>query len=467
MKIVFIDPPGDVSGFNTGLSYLAAVLKRKNHDVSVVDFNNRMKDQDDRLDEIKSIKPDIIGISVKTSTIKAAGDIAESLKGDSVRIVAGGPGVTCARERFLEENPVYSDCFIGETERSFVSYIENNNADMSIPGLCRRKQESVVCSESELIEDLDSLPNPDYSVFDTIDLLSNQYPLVTSRGCPYDCTYCSVNKVSGRKWRKRDPQNVIDELIEAKKKYSIKRFNIADDNFTMDVNRAKKICRLLIEKKLDLSWGCINGIRADRVDNELLQLMHKAGCDVIWFGVESLDKNVFDLINKGENLDVMLNAIKMAKEAGLSVGGFFIAGLPGSTYQKDTETLKKAQTLGFDEMLWSLCTPYPYTGLWDWAHKNARFISDYQHTSFFKSPKPVIETDDYSASERLRMFYEGNLGGYSYSCFFPKKISFSDIIRFIFYLIRYNPLRIHLHLKKILFGRYHRKYIKEFIKRFF
>ena len=120
-----------------------------------------------------------------------------------------------------------------------------------------------------------------------------------------------------------------------------------------------------------------------------------------------------------------------------------------------------------DEMLWSLTTPYPHTELWEWAHQHAATIGDYRTTSFFKAPRAVIETPEYPAAQRLRMFYTGNLRGNSYSCFFPKQIHLSHFIRFLYYIARYDAFHLPQHITRILFGRYHRRHIKEFFKRVF
>lgn len=454
MKIALIDPPGDVSGFNAGLGYLAAALKAAGHEVRVTDFNNDPTRERSRLNGILAWGPEVAGFSLKTNTNKAAMEIAALFDRKRTKLVAGGPGVTCEKENFLRDYPVYDSCFTGEAEETFPAELEE---------LAKGKRADF--GGHRLAGDLDALAFPDYSVFDTAPLIRKRYPLVTSRGCPYDCVYCSVNKISGRQWRKRSPENVVKELSLAKDKYGIERFDVADDNFTMDIGRAKEICRLLISHRLGLSWGCINGIRADRTDEELLALMKEAGCDVVWFGIESMNEELFDGIKKGEKLEAVRKAVGYARKAGIQTCGFFIAGLPGSTYEKDMKSLENARGLGLDESLWSLCTPYPHTELWDWAGKNAKWLTDFRQTSFFKRPRAVIETPDYGAADRVRMFYKGNLGGYSYSCFFPKRIGAADLLNFAACVLRYDFFRAPAHAWKILFGKYHRKHLKEAFKR--
>jgi radical SAM superfamily enzyme YgiQ (UPF0313 family) len=452
MKIAFIDPQGSVSGFNTGIAYLAAILKKDGHQVRVVDFNNDPKRVAERIASIFSFAPQVVGFSVKAGTVAAADRLAGHFRHKGIRVIIGGPGITCAEEKALAAGYPYDAFFFGESEDS-------------LPRYARHCSEKYVYGTACPAGELDALPFPDYSVFDTVHLIRDSYPLVTSRGCPYGCTYCSVRKFSGILWRGRCADSVVEELAMAKTELGIRHFNIADDNFTFDTSRAKEICRRLIRMRPGLTWGCTNGIRADRVDEELLRLMKEAGCKVVWFGIESLDEELFTSIDKGEKLSDVTLAVRLAQKAGLYTCGFFIAGLPGSTYERDSLTLRKMRSLGLHEALWSMATPYPHTKFWDWAVAHARWLGDYRRVSFYKLPTSIIETPEYPARLRLKMFYRGNLAGYSYSCFFPRTIRARDILRFLYYVLRYDPLHAFVHAGKILFGRYHRTYIREFFKR--
>jgi len=473
MKIALIDPGGEVAGFNAGLGYLAAVLLQNNHSVCVIDFNNDWSDRNKRLESLSQWQPHVVGFSLKTHTLTNADNILRQLKSKfpaSVKFFAGGPAVTCEGEAFLEQHPLYDACVAGEAEQRTAHIVDDlagNMTNVAIAGYWKRTNKASVHLEIPLIPQLDTLSFPEYSTFDTVDLLKNKYPLVTSRGCPYECVYCAVNKISGYAWRSRSAENVVAELVEAKQRYAITGFEVADDNFTMDIVRAKRMCRLLIEKKLHLEWRCINGIRADRIDKELLTLMKSAGCTTVWFGVESLDETVFAGIKKGESISVVIQAVIWAHAAGLRVGGFFIAGLPASTYAIDRQTLKKAQQLPFDEMLWSLATPYPQTRLWELVQERGGILQNYQKVSFFKNPQAVFDTPEYPAVQRLAMVYRGNIKGFSYSCFFSQRITFGQIIAFVRKLLWYDGLRLWVHLYKIFAGTYHRAYVKEALRRIF
>lgn len=151
-----------------------------------------------------------------------------------------------------------------------------------------RKDNKIIVNKGlELLKNLDDLPPPNFDYFDTVKGKIDQYPLITSRGCPYSCSYCCVPKIVGKKWRVRSPKKIIEELKHAKLKYGSKRFAILDDNFTLDIKRAKEFCKHLIDEKLDMGWECQSGIRCDRVDEELFKMMKKAGCDAVTLGIES------------------------------------------------------------------------------------------------------------------------------------------------------------------------------------
>lgn len=450
MKILFIDPPGTVPGLNTGLGYLTAVLKGKGHTVKVIDFNNR-KEPQQRIEEVSDY--DMVGLSIKTNTLYSAISIAEECRKikPGITVVAGGPGVTVEGSLFLKDKPVFDYAFVGEAETGIVEFIDSMEGKKTIEGVagvCYRRGERIIENPGCVINDLDNILYPDYSDFDALDRVNEPYPLITSRGCPYNCTYCSVKIVSGKKFRARSPENVINELINAKKLYHIKEFVIADDTFTQKVERAKDICKGLLEKDFIIPWHCYNGIRADKVDRELLQLMKQSGCEDIWFGIESLVPEVFDKIEKGEKVEKIVEAVNLAKEAGIRVSGFFIVGLPGSDYSKDMETVKKAKGLGLYQTHWSLAMPMPKTALWDWVMQNGRVLRDYRSVSFFVASKCVFETADYPESERMKMYYKANLAFFNYNDISSDKRLLVRGLKILCIVLKYDPLRFPLHLVK-------------------
>ena len=183
----------------------------------------------------------------------------------------------------------------------------------------------------------DNYPFPDFSLFDSLDVFVSNwqkdvwpYGILTSVGCPFQCTYCAARN---RGWRPRSPENCAEELRQAKKKYGITSFEILDDAFNIDKRRVLKFCKLV--KPLNLRWICANGLRADLFDEEQAKAMSQAGCSSVSFGIEAVDNKVLKKVNKGETLEQIEKAVKIANFYFKKVNGFFIIGLPGSSYKKD------------------------------------------------------------------------------------------------------------------------------------
>ncbi len=410
MKIVLVDPRGYSDCLNTGLGYISAVLK--GHEVSVIDLNNKKGDDDKRITAAKDA--DLVGFSIKSATMKNAISTAEKIRkfNKKALFVAGGPHVAIDGYDFLKKNSIFDICVTGEGEEA-IKEITDGNKTEKISGIIFRKGKKVIANKKRgWIKDLDKLTFPNYDPFDSVSGKIDTYPIITSRGCPYNCTYCSVGDVIGKRWRARSPANILKELFHAKDYYQSTKFKILDDDFTLDMNRAKRLCQMMIAEKLGMEWSCPNGIRADKLDAELLELMKKAGCFSISLGIESLAPDVFENINKGEKIDDIKNAVINAKKAGIKVEGFFIIGLPGSTYEKDKQSIKEAKKLRLNSSSWGILVPYPGTKAWEWVanNKDARMLKDWRdgfHLGI--NPEPVFETKDYTASERLKAYYLANM----------------------------------------------------------
>ncbi len=415
MNVIFIDPKGVWDGLNNGLAYVAACI-RGGCDVSVIDFVNRSGDAEKRMGDIKNAG--IVGISVKSFTLTesvAMANIARALN-PNARIIAGGPHVIVDGLNFMKENPAFDMAVAGEAEMTFKEIVAGRNVEQ-ISGIIYRDGNELKQNPMRgWIEGLDALPFPVYDDFDSVNVNGKirqieNWPLVTSRGCPYTCVYCNVPNVIGRKFRARSAKNIIAELRYAKEKYMSREFKVLDDNFTLQMDRSKEICRLIIEEKLGMKWACPNGIRADRLDEELCELMKEAGCYSISVGVESGDADVFAGLKKGEKLGDIERGIMLAQAAGVKVHGFFIIGLPGSTYEKDMASIEFAKKLGISAS-WGILVPYPGTDVWERikSDKNARILRDWKEGFHIGArPKPVFETVGYTAEERVKAYYRANM----------------------------------------------------------
>jgi radical SAM superfamily enzyme YgiQ (UPF0313 family) len=189
--------------------------------------------------------------------------------------------------------------------------------------------------------------------------------IVTSRGCPYECTFCAAPKFCDRKIRFRTPENVATEIEFLIKNYKVKEIHFEDDNFTFNVDNVKKLCRLLIEKNIKINWACPNGIRADNISPELIQVMKESGCYYLAYGVESTNPRILENIKKRESLETIARAIDMTEKAGISAQGFFIFGLPGETVATIEKNISFALRSKLSRAQFIILDILPGSELWD------------------------------------------------------------------------------------------------------
>ena len=410
-RILLIDPPGFQKGLNVGLAYLAGSLKKNNFlNVDVLDLNNVFPDvsSEKLIQLLKKRDYDLIGYSIKTPTYNATVELSRLTKKHFPKAVhvAGGPHITLNYNEFLNENEQFDYVVVGEGENGFVELCKmlNSCKKYEINGVIGRTTVYKYMKEN-FVNNLDKLPYPELEVFRGYDFTNFEYPLVTSRGCPYKCTYCSVGLISGKRMRFRDITRVIEELRWAKKELHISRFNIIDDNFTLDVKRAKHFCDILVNEKLGLEWVCGNGIRADRVDVELAEKMKRAGCQLVCVGVENADPRVFNNIKKGESLEDIKRGIGILKDVGIEVVGFFIIGLPGDCRKSSEMALGFIKKSRLDSARFGILLPYPKTEVYDWLVKNGTFLKDYKEGIHFSdSLSSVFETSVFSAKEMVETY---------------------------------------------------------------
>ena len=420
-RVTLIDSLGWQDGlFNLGLAYLSSSLKLAGHQVQVLDLNNNFQTPEQVVDVVGGQAPDYVGFSVKSATFANGVDLHKRLTEQypNITFIYGGPHITLSETNILDEVP--SAFFIrGDAEftlPNFVGRHSNGETDFTdIDGIMYRNAEGeAIAVPIQFHTQIDDLPLPDFTTFDTFASFKT-YPLLTSRGCPYKCTYCSVPAISGSRWVYRSAPSIMKELDHVLNVLKMDNVVVVDDNFTLHKKRAESICQAIIDSGYKFNWSCGNGIRADRIWPDLAALMYEAGCVEVAFGIESLQADVFDQLQKGEEVKHIRHGIEVVQEARLNVTGFFMIGLPGSTYLKDLKTLALARKLKLNNYYFGLTVPYPGTEMWNWAQENARFLVPWQNSYHISEVfrdgmerlklEPVFDTPEYPAEQRKKMFH--------------------------------------------------------------
>ncbi len=368
-----------------GVAYLAAALEKAHWNVKVVDLTFTMEqhlDLPQLQHTILRLHPDIVGLSSFTSTISSIYQIANAIKHarPEVSLVLGGPHATALPYRTLQECPELDAVIVGEGEQSFPQYVEAWVARESpqqlaaIPGIMINDGHQIRGNPTPVyVSNLDSLPLPARHLFnrkqyaDCSHYFDAKNPpvtsMITSRGCPHACLYCArVN--SGHRFRTRSPENILRELLELRND-GYREIQIVDDDFTEDRDRVLKLCQLIRQQKLDLSFNLLGGLRVDKVDEELLAHMYDAGCYMIHFGAESGDDAVLQYNRKGVTANQIIEAVRLAKKVGYTVIIYIIIGLPGSSLTSEKQTLTMINQCAPDGTRASICTPYPGSPLWE------------------------------------------------------------------------------------------------------
>ncbi|OGR42321.1 MAG: hypothetical protein A2X35_01045 [Elusimicrobia bacterium GWA2_61_42] len=318
--------------------------------------------------ELRDFKPAFAGITFVTPLYGIMKEIARLLKEfDPAIVVVGGGAHASAMPAETLESTQLDIVVVGEGDFTLSRIIKGEDlAAMEGIGY-KTGGRSVVNKGRHFIENMDSLPLPAWDLYDLSRYVSPGFMakrnpagwLETSRGCPFECCYCNKS-VFGRAFRSKSPERVVEE-IRHMLSCGFKEIHVVDDMFTTDVDRVKRICRGIIAAKLSFPWATVTGIRVDRGDQEMFDLMARAGCYRVYFGIESGDQEILDGIGKKISPAQVRSAVAMAKKAGLETCGFFMFGLPGETEETMQKTISLALELDLDWAKASIMVPLPET----------------------------------------------------------------------------------------------------------
>jgi anaerobic magnesium-protoporphyrin IX monomethyl ester cyclase len=400
MKILLVNPPeASQNGFSNppiGLAYLASTLEKNHFQVRIAD--GFLLGKEGVKDAINQFDPQIVGITCYTPGRLEAINIANVAKSLNRKIITviGGAHATIMWKQILENYDFIDICVIGEGEQTLLEIAQGLPIE-NIAGIAYKKNNAVIKNKPrEYIINLDDIPFPAWHLLDL-----NKYPIqdrkvvngidlskelrisvIFTRGCIGNCSFCSTWWI-WKNHRVRSAKNMVDELELLHTKYKIKHFVFADDEFSEDIKSTKELCKEIINRKLNIVWFATS--RVDRVDKELLELMHQAGCYEISFGIESGSQKILDIIGKKTTVEQGKRAIYETLNAGIIPYPLLIVGNVGETKQTINETIDFLNEFDIKEFghvggLWVL----PGTKLYQ-NFKKEGFIDD----SYWLTDKPT------------------------------------------------------------------------------
>jgi radical SAM superfamily enzyme YgiQ (UPF0313 family) len=396
-NIVFIEPKSPERHVfsrwklpRLGMVVLATRLKQAGYEVKVFVEDVAPVDYE------AFFSADLVGISTITSTAPRAYEFARAARRAGIPVVMGGPHVT-----FLPDEALQSCDYVfrGEADDAIVDLvrcIESGRGVETFPSLSYRAGDTVVHNPtSPVCPDVDSLPAPDLSLiqgFDRGAKAAKVLPIQTSRGCPFDCTFCSVTKMFGRAYRFRSTENVMSELRAMRNRYVF----FYDDNFTANRERAKELCRAMIREDLGLRWSA--QIRCDAAsDPELLDLMARAGCYYVYVGFESVSPAVLKHYDKRQSVEQMESAIRELHRRHIRIHGMFIFGGDLDTRETLRETVRFARSRHIESAQFMILVPLPGTPVFDEMDREGRLLS--HDWSLYDAHHVVFEPKNMSAFE--------------------------------------------------------------------
>ena len=355
MRVLLINPSYPFEEFPrllVTLPYLASALRSEGHEVEILDLLLARTTPDKIERRMERFRPQAVGITSVTLNHHIAESIAEVVRkcDEQVPIVMGGPHVSFEIEGSFQRLPALDYIAIGEGEHTLRELVRSLEGRMDVrdvrglAGIDRSTGRAWKNAPRPLEDDLDTLPNPARDLVPLARYLAfdSHASVVTSRGCPYECIFCSAPAWTGRKVRYRDPVKCVDE-IEDLARLGFTEITIEDDLFTLYRKHFLAVCGEMIDRNTGIRWNAFS--RVDTITPEIVGTMAKAGCQAICFGVESGDQEVLDLIKKNSSLAKVKEAMRMTKDVGICALASFIVGLPGETEETLRKTVEFAEEL--------------------------------------------------------------------------------------------------------------------------
>ncbi|MFQ6080472.1 MAG: B12-binding domain-containing radical SAM protein [Candidatus Bathyarchaeia archaeon] len=421
-----------------GLAYIASYLESMGTHVDIIDslglgwrkmvpegsFIRVGLGDDEFLAKLKGVQPDVVGITCmftpQANCMNTVAKLVKSIDRD-IPVVVGGAHPSSQPLECLENENI-DVVVVGEGEVTMAELVEHYRGNKGIDGIkgiyFRKHGEVRYTGRRKLIRDLDALPYPAYHLLPMEEYfvagrhgfsergipIDRWASMITSRGCPFQCCFCSVHCIYGRSWRARSPEKVIEEIEFLIDKYRIKHIFFEDDNLTLDIKRAEKIFDLMIERKLDITWETPNGVRADTLSRPLLRKMKESGCIMLIIGVENGNQQFLnEVIKKRLDLKKVEENARIISEEGIPCIAFYIIGIVGENKQIVNDTIKFARRLARIGIVprFGIATPHPNTELYDIAKQKGYLLKERMEPQEWAVNLPIISTEDFTPKDLI------------------------------------------------------------------
>lgn len=386
-----------------GLLSLGAQAARAGHQVKV--FNLSAFDWPRVEDIVRELNADVYGMSCWTANRRGVRLVAEAIRKAHPRahIVVGGPHATPLASELLQHYGAVDTVAVGESEDTFLELLERLQAGLPPLGLAgswyREHGEIKAGPERPSIADLDRLASP-HDYFGT-------HIVMTSRGCPWQCTFCGAETTWGRGFRGRSVPKVLDDLSHALERLPVKMLQIKDDTFTANRKRALEICNGIIERELNFVWSC--DTRVDVLSDELLRAMRLAGCQRLSLGVESGSAQILKNINKKITVEQILRSTALAKSYGIQVRYYMMLGNRGETLETFHETLAFLERAQPHQYIFSCLSIYPGTLDFQDAESSGGLSREVYFREDFQELKTPFDADE-ACTRAMSEWFEANKG---------------------------------------------------------